>query len=87
VSSVVQQWNTFQKTPTTRCTQSRAAPLSGLKTCTQSLLIYWIRQTRKLEALKDVTHVIFGAYVEKDTPAERSSVNVALLRNRKTVDV
>jgi nucleoside-diphosphate-sugar epimerase len=35
----------------------------------------------KLEALKDVTHVIFGAYVEKDPPTERSSVNVALLRN------
>jgi nucleoside-diphosphate-sugar epimerase len=35
----------------------------------------------KLEALIDVTHVIFGAYVEKDTPAERSSVNVALLSN------
>ena len=31
--------------------------------------------------LKDVTHVIFGAYVEKATPTERSSVNVALLRN------
>jgi hypothetical protein len=29
----------------------------------------------------DVTHAIFGAYVEKDMPAERSSVNVALLRN------
>jgi hypothetical protein len=29
----------------------------------------------------DVTHVIFGAYVEKDMPAQRSSVNVALLRN------
>jgi len=35
----------------------------------------------KLEALIDVTHVIFGAYVEKATPNERSSVNVALLRN------
>jgi nucleoside-diphosphate-sugar epimerase len=35
----------------------------------------------KLEALKDVTHVAFGAYVEKDTPAERSSLNVALPRN------
>src|ERR1700676_4808424 len=35
----------------------------------------------KLEALKDVTQVVFGAYVEKDTPAERSSVNAALLRN------
>src|SRR5260370_21791146 len=35
----------------------------------------------KLEALKDATHVVFGAYVEKATPTERSSVNVALLRN------
>jgi nucleoside-diphosphate-sugar epimerase len=31
--------------------------------------------------LKDVTHVIFGAYIEKNTPTERSVVNVALLRN------
>ena len=36
---------------------------------------------RKLDVLKDLTHVVFGAYVEKDTPAERSAVNVALLRN------
>jgi len=35
----------------------------------------------KLGTLKDVTHVVFGAYVEKATAAERSSVNVALLRN------
>lgn len=36
---------------------------------------------RKLEGIKDVTHVVFAAYVEKDTPSERSMVNVALLRN------
>jgi nucleoside-diphosphate-sugar epimerase len=36
---------------------------------------------KKLGALKDVTHVVFGAYVEKETPTERSAVNVALLRN------
>jgi nucleoside-diphosphate-sugar epimerase len=35
----------------------------------------------KLADLKDVTHVVFGAYIEKDTPTERSAVNVALLRN------
>ena len=28
-----------------------------------------------------MTHVVFGAYVEQDTPTERSRVNVALLRN------
>ena len=36
---------------------------------------------RKLAGLQEVTHVVFGAYVEKDTPIERSAVNVALLRN------
>ena len=35
----------------------------------------------KLGDLKDVTHVVFGAYIEKDAPTERSAVNVALLRN------
>lgn len=36
---------------------------------------------RALAPLTDVTHVIFGAYIEKNTPGERSAVNVALLRN------
>jgi len=36
---------------------------------------------RKLAGLTGMTHLIFGAYVEKDTPTERSAVNVALLRN------
>jgi nucleoside-diphosphate-sugar epimerase len=35
----------------------------------------------KIGALKDMTHVIFGAYIEKASPKERSAVNVALLRN------
>lgn len=36
---------------------------------------------RAIAPLKDVTHIVFGAYVEKDTPGERSAVNVSLLRN------
>jgi nucleoside-diphosphate-sugar epimerase len=40
---------------------------------------------RVLAPLTDATHIIFGAYVEKDTPAERSEVNVAMLRNLLTV--
>ena len=35
----------------------------------------------KLEGVTDVTHVIFGSYVEKPTAGERSAVNVALLDN------
>ncbi len=40
---------------------------------------------RTVATLKGVTHIIFGAYIEKDTPGERSEVNVALLRNLLTV--
>ena len=40
---------------------------------------------RAIAPLKDVTHIIFGAYVEKSTPGERSETNVALLRNLLTV--
>ena len=36
---------------------------------------------RAVGPLHDVTHIVFGAYAEKDTPAEKSEVNVALLRN------
>ena len=35
----------------------------------------------KLGGLQAVTHIVFGAYVEKPTAAEKSEVNLALMRN------
>jgi nucleoside-diphosphate-sugar epimerase len=35
----------------------------------------------KLKDVKDVTHIIFGAYIEKQSAAEKSEFNVAILRN------
>ena len=35
----------------------------------------------KLGAIRGITHVAFGAYIEKPTAAEKSEVNLALLRN------
>ncbi|MDJ0388918.1 SDR family oxidoreductase [Roseomonas sp. E05] len=35
----------------------------------------------KLGGIRDVTHVVFGAYIERPTAAEKSEVNLALLRN------
>jgi nucleoside-diphosphate-sugar epimerase len=35
----------------------------------------------RLAGITDVTHIIFGSYVEKPTATERSAVNVALLDN------
>jgi nucleoside-diphosphate-sugar epimerase len=34
-----------------------------------------------LSGIRDVTHIVFGAYIEKPTPAEKSELNVAILRN------
>ena len=31
--------------------------------------------------VRDVTHIVFGAYIEKATAAEKSQVNVAILKN------
>jgi nucleoside-diphosphate-sugar epimerase len=36
---------------------------------------------RELGKLNGLTHIVFGAYVEKPTAAERSEVNVAILKN------
>jgi nucleoside-diphosphate-sugar epimerase len=35
----------------------------------------------RLSAIRGVTHIVFAAYIEKATAAEKSSVNVAILRN------
>jgi nucleoside-diphosphate-sugar epimerase len=35
----------------------------------------------KADLLRDVTHIVFGAYIEKPTAAERSETNVAILKN------
>ncbi len=35
----------------------------------------------KLGGITDVTHVVFGAYLERPTAEERSEINVAMLRN------
>jgi nucleoside-diphosphate-sugar epimerase len=35
----------------------------------------------KLSSIRNVTHIVFGAYIEKPTAAEKSEVNVAILKN------
>jgi nucleoside-diphosphate-sugar epimerase len=35
----------------------------------------------KMGAIKNVTHIVFGAYIEKPTAAEKTEANVAILRN------
>ena len=35
----------------------------------------------KLEQITGITHIVFGAYIERPTATERSEVNVAILKN------
>lgn len=37
--------------------------------------------TAEITPIHDITHIVFGAYVEEPTAAEKSQVNVALLKN------
>jgi nucleoside-diphosphate-sugar epimerase len=36
---------------------------------------------RKLGKISGITHIVFAAYVDKPSPAERSEANVAILKN------
>ncbi len=54
--------------------------LQGVKLISVDLLS--VEDVRsKLGSLTEVTHLVFGAYIEKLTPSEKSEANVAILRN------
>ena len=57
-----------------------AAPGVGVEHISVDLLnAADVRQ--KLETTRNITHIVFGAYIEKPTATEKSQVNVAILRN------
>jgi nucleoside-diphosphate-sugar epimerase len=59
----------------------RSAPLpAGVIPISLDLLnVADVRQ--QLGAVKNVTHIVFGAYIERQSAAEKSEVNVAILKN------
>ena len=59
----------------------RAEPaLSGVTAVSVDLLDL-AQVHERLSDIRDVTHIVFGAYIEKQTAAEKSQFNVAILRN------
>src|SRR6266478_4893852 len=59
----------------------RSAPLpAGVEAISADLLDRDDLQ-RKLGQTSGITHIVFGAYIEKPTATERSEVNVAILKN------
>lgn len=59
----------------------REAPLPTHVEAIQVDLLDQVDVINKVAPIKDVTHIVFGAYIEKDTAAEKSDVNVRILRN------
>ncbi len=59
----------------------RSAPLpAGVEAISGDLLDRGDLQ-RKLGQISGITHIVFGAYIEKPTATERSEVNVTILKN------
>jgi len=59
----------------------RSAPLpAGVEAMSADLLDRDNLQ-RKLGTLSGITHIVFGAYIERPTAAERSETNLAILKN------
>ena len=64
----------FSKEPDTTVYGVSSRHIEGLEivSAISADLLNPVETGRELGALKDVTHVVFGAYVEKETPTERS---------------
>src|SRR5271165_3071067 len=59
----------------------RAAPLpAGVEAISADLLDRDDLQ-RKFGQIRGITHIVFGAYIEKPTASEQSEANVAILKN------
>ena len=56
------------------------ASMEGVETIAVDLLDP-AQTVARLSHVRDVSHIVFGAYIEKATAAEKSTVNVAILRN------
>jgi nucleoside-diphosphate-sugar epimerase len=79
-SAAVQHWSRISDTKVYGLSRRKADPIDGVEHISVDLLnLADVRQ--KLEAIRNVTHIVFGAYIEKPTAAEKSQVNVAILRN------
>ncbi len=68
---------------TRRCMASRDGPRRYRTAFNPSQLTFSKRKDvkAKLGSIEGITHIVFGAYIEKPTAAEKSAVNVAILRN------
>ncbi len=73
----------WSKVPDTRVygLSRRSAPLPPGVTPISVDLLNPADVKKKLSSIEDVTHIVFGAYIEKATASEKSQVNVAIFKH------
>jgi nucleoside-diphosphate-sugar epimerase len=59
----------------------RAAPCEAGAEHISVDLLDVVDTRQKLSSIRDITHIVFGAYVERATPSEKTEDNVAILKN------
>jgi nucleoside-diphosphate-sugar epimerase len=79
-SAAVQHWSAVPDTKVYGLSRRRVAAEDGAEHISVDLLD--VEDVRaKLGSIRGVTQIVFGAYIEKATAAEKSEVNVAILKN------
>jgi len=78
--AALEHWKAVPATQVVALSRRSAPYEAGVEQISVDLLD--VADTRqKLSSIKDVTHIVFGAYVERATPAEKTEDNVAILKN------
>jgi nucleoside-diphosphate-sugar epimerase len=78
--AALEHWKAVPATQVVGLSRRSAPYEAGVEQISVDLLD--VADTRqKLSSIKDVTHIVFGAYVERATPAEKTEDNVAILKN------
>ena len=78
--AAAEYWNTVPDAEVYGLSRRAAAVPSGVRPIQVDLLDP-VDVEQKIAPIQGVTHIVFGAYIEKQSAAEKSVVNVAILRN------
>ena len=78
--AALEHWRAVPSTQVVGLSRRAAPNEAGVEQISVDLLDI-VDTRQKLSSLQDLTHVVFGAYVERATPSEKTEDNVAILKN------
>jgi nucleoside-diphosphate-sugar epimerase len=78
--AALEHWRAVPSTQVVGLSRRAAPNEAGVQQISVDLLDI-VDTRQKLSSIKDLTHVIFAAYVQRATPSEKTEDNVAILKN------